>query len=121
MIGGKSGEFQSEISFDGSADVGGSAGVNAPATVLVLVPQDPVSGLLKAFLISRTKKCVQEDVIRFQGGVGLKFAAPISFVVLLGKEILLRCGDCGLDAASEILDFSETELRFRTDDGWSWI
>ena len=77
MIGRESRQLQPEVGLHRSADVGRTAGVNAPAAVFILVVQDVARGLVKAFLAARAQQGMQQDVIGFEGGVGFQFPAPV--------------------------------------------
>ena len=63
--------------------------------VFVLVTDDVVAALLETLLIAGSEKRVQQDVIGFQRGVGFEFAAPVAFIVLLGKQ----AAACAIDGS----------------------
>src|ERR1700722_20658587 len=83
-------EFETKVALYRRADVRGTCCVNTPAAVFVLMLNNPVGGLLKPLRISRSEKGVQQDVIRFESGVGFQFSAPITFLVLCGEKKLAR-------------------------------
>ena len=80
--------------------------------------QNPVGGFLKALRVSRTQQRVQQDVVRFERGIGLEFSAPVAFFVLLREKIFLGRRDGRADPAAQFLDFSEAKLGFGTDRCW---
>src|SRR5580698_5866427 len=104
------GELQPKVAFNRSADVRRSASIDAPATVFVLVAQNPVGALLKAFLVAGAQKGVQQNVIRFEGSIGFEFSAPVAIFVLLREEIFPGRGNGCADATREIFKFAEAEL-----------
>ena len=111
VIRSESSQFQSEIRLHRSADVRGPGGVDAPASIFILVVQDVASRLVKAFLAARAEQRMQQDVIGFEGGVGFQFSAPVTLVMLLREKILARCIDGYCDPASQVVDLSKSHLR----------
>ena len=70
------------------AKVAGTAGIEAPTAVFLLVAQNLSEGALHAFRIARVEQRVQEDVIGLQHRVGFELPAPITVGVLLREQIL---------------------------------
>src|SRR6267154_6573975 len=56
---------------------------------------------------------MQQDVIGLKRRVGLEFAAPVAFFVLLGKQELARAVNADCDPADQVVDLSESHLRRR--------
>src|SRR5450631_717107 len=113
MIRGESSQLQPEVRFHRSADVGRPAGVDAPATVFILVIQDVASGLVKTGLVAGAEQRMEQDVIGFEGGIGFQFSAPVTLFVLLREEILARCIDSNCDPADQVVNLSKSHLRRR--------
>src|SRR5208282_1627729 len=90
MVGCKSSQLQSEICLHGSADVRRAGRIRAPTTVMILVVQNVASRLLEALLAARAEKHMKQDVVGFEGSIGLEFSAPVTLFVLLGEKIVAR-------------------------------
>src|ERR1700740_3658330 len=71
----------------------------------------------EALDISCAQERVQQDVIGFERRVGLQFATPVAFFVLLGKEELAGGVDRDGNAAGEVINFAEAHLRGRAQGG----
>jgi len=56
---------------------------------------------------------VQDDVVRFERGIGFQFAAPVTLFVLLRKEAVAGAVNGRSHPADEIINFSEAHLRHR--------
>src|SRR4029077_6339449 len=111
MVGGVTGQFQTKIGLDRGADVGRTVEGDAPSRVLILVLENPVYRLLEALLIAGTQQCVQQDVVRFQGGIGFELAAPVAFLVLLREKIFAGGCNGGTYSRGEVFNFAEAKLR----------
>jgi len=48
--------------------------------------QDIASGFGEALAVHAAQHGVQDDVIGFESGIGLEFAAPVASAALLGEE-----------------------------------
>src|SRR5580700_3599808 len=106
-------ELQSEIRLHRGADVRWTGGIDTPATVFVLMLNNPVRGFLEALGVARSEQRVQQNVIRLQGGVGFQFPAPIAIFMLGGEEKLAGGAHGGGYAAGQPVDLAKTKLRFR--------
>ena len=96
VIGQPAHQFEGEIGFDRSADIGGAAGVDTPAAIFVLLAQDLGDCPLHLALVAGAQQRVHHDVVGFEGGVGFQLAAPIAIRVLLGKQKIPGPRDGGL-------------------------
>src|SRR5580704_10138781 len=108
MIRCESSQLQPEISLHGSADVRRSAGVDAPAPILVLVVQNAARRLVKALLIAGAEQGMKQDVIGFEAGIGFQFAAPVTILVLLGEKIIAGRIDSDCNPASQVVNLSKS-------------
>src|SRR6266568_3632738 len=111
-------QLQSEVRLHRSADIRRPRSIDAPPTVIVLMPQNPIRRLLKTLLISSPQQGVQQDVIRLQRRICFEFSAPIAFLVLLREEKLTCRCNCRTHAASEFLNFAEAKLGSRAYRCW---
>jgi hypothetical protein len=110
MVSGVAGQLQPEICLHGGTNVRRSTGIDTPAAVFVLLLQNVIRGLAEALRIPRAQQCVQQNVIRFQRSVGLQFAAPVAFFVLLGKQVLACAINRGSHTAGKIVNSAKTQL-----------
>src|ERR1035438_6821366 len=111
MIARKPRQLQPEISLHRSRDVRRPAGINTPASVLVLVIKNMPRCLLEALRVPGPKQRVQQNVIRLKGSIGLKLPTPISFFVLLREKILSRPVDGDRDPAHQVVNLPKSHLR----------
>ena len=113
MIRRESSQLQPEVGFHRSADVGWTAGVDAPTAICILVVQDVASGLVEAFLVARAEQRMEQDVIGFEGGIGFQFSAPVTLFVLLREKIVAGRIDGDRDPAAQVVNLSKSHLRQR--------
>jgi len=117
MIRRESRQLQPEVSLHRSADVGRAGGIDAPATVLILVIENVASGLVKTLLAARAEQRVEQNVIGFEGGIGFEFSAPVTLFVLLREKIVASRIDGDRDPALQVVDLpnricgTEAELK----------
>ena len=111
MIRRESRQLQPEVSLHRSADVGRAGGIDAPATVLILVIENVASGLVKTLLAARAEQRVEQNVIGFEGGIGFEFSAPVTLFVLLREKIVASRIDSDRDPALQVVDLSKSHLR----------
>src|SRR6266566_4194161 len=71
-----SGKLESKVSFDGSIELGRTVKVNVPSTVRQLTAANVIGELAYTLGISLIENMQIEDVVRFQGRVGLELAKP---------------------------------------------
>src|SRR5260370_41492507 len=83
-------DLQCKVCLHAVADVRRTAGIEAPSTVFVLVPENLVDRALHLTRIARSKQGVHEDVIGLEHTVSFKFAAPVTVGMLLVKEPVAR-------------------------------
>src|SRR4051812_20413202 len=110
MIGSVTHQLQAEISLDRRADVRRPAVVNRPAAVFILMAKNVVNAFLVSLRITGAEQRVHQDVIGLKSGIGFEFAAPVAVLVLLRKQAITARANRRSYTASEVLDFSETQL-----------
>src|SRR5262249_45231131 len=104
-------QLQPEVRLHRGADVRGPAGINAPATILVLALKDIACCLLEPLLVCRPQQGMQQNVVGFQRGIRFKFATPVAFFMLLGKEKSSRRVGRSRYPAGQVINLAETQLR----------
>src|SRR5205823_12841600 len=83
------------------------------SAIVILMLQNVARRFLESLAIARTQQGVQKDVIRFQRGIGFQFAAPVALFTLIRKQELARTINGGGDSAGQVINFAETQLRYR--------
>src|SRR5947207_2229927 len=73
--------------------------------------KDFARGALLAIKVLGAEKGVNQNVVGFESGIGLEFAAPITVLVLSGEQVTSRRVNGGGDAAHHVVNFSEKHLR----------
>src|SRR5260370_17159540 len=76
-------QLQPEVGLHRSADVRRTAGVDAPATIFILVLHDIASGLVKAFLAARAEQRMEQNIVEFEGGIDFHPSPPLTLSFLL--------------------------------------
>src|SRR3984893_2883988 len=61
---------------------------------------------------------MQQDVVRFQRGIGFQFATPVPFLALFGEQAVARPINGRSHPADQIVNFSEAYLRQRRRGRW---
>ncbi len=88
IVGADAHELGREVALDGERDVAGTAGIDAPAAVFVLVAHHLGEGALEAAGIAALEQRVQKDVVGFEHGIGFELAAPVAVRMLLREKVL---------------------------------
>ena len=70
----------------------GTAGINAPTAVFVLVAHHLSERAAQPAGIAALKQRMQQDVVGLEHGVGFEFAAPVAVGVLQTEEKIARAG-----------------------------
>src|SRR5208283_704715 len=97
-----------------SADIRWPGRINTPATVFILMLNNPVGRLAEALRVTRAQKRMQKYVVRFQRGVGFQLAAPVAFFMLGGEKKSPCRVRGGAHAAGQSIDLSKAKLRRRS-------
>jgi len=75
------------------------------------VRQDFVGTLLRSLQIFRTEQPMQQNVIRFQRGIGAQFPAPVPlFGVLQREQVFARRVDRGGDSGLDIIKLAKSHF-----------
>ena len=100
-----------KVALDGERDVAGTAGVDAPAAIGVLVAEDFGQGALHAGGIAAFEKHVQEDVVSLEHGVGFELAAPVAVRMLLAEDEIAGAAESEVDLRKIGVDAPKRGIR----------
>src|SRR3984957_20114459 len=107
-------QLQPKVGLHRCADIRRAGGIDVPSAVLVLMPQNPVRRLLKAFLVPRPEQSVQQNVVRLQRGIRLELPAPVALFMLLREKIFSRGRNRRAHTRAQSLNFAKAKLWVRT-------
>ena len=77
-----SGKFQREVRLYGGVDFRWAAEINVPAPIFKLPPADMLCEFFDAFVVEPAENMKIENVIGFEGCIGLELSQPIAVLVL---------------------------------------
>ena len=97
IVGPDAHELGREIALHRERDVARAAGIEAPASVVVLVAHHLAAGALQTARIAALEQGVEEDVVGLEHRIGFEFAAPVAVRMLPGQDVVRRPADGGLD------------------------
>ena len=107
IVGTQAHELGGEVALDRKRDIARAAGIQAPATVVVLVAHHLCEGAPQAARVAGFEKGVEEDVVGLEHRVGFEFAAPIAVRMLAGEDVPRGALDGGPDLGQVCIDSSE--------------
>ena len=113
IVSGDAHELGGEVALDGERNVAGTAGINAPAAVVVLVAHHLSACAFEAAGIAGFEQSVEEDVVGLEHRVGLELAAPEALGMLLREQEFPRAEDCRLHLGQIRIEATEFR-RLRT-------
>ncbi len=93
IVGADAHQLGGEIALDRERDVARTAGIDAPASIFVLVAHHLSERALQAAGIAAFEQRVQKDVVGLEHRVGFELAAPVAVGMLQGEEEIARAGD----------------------------
>ena len=87
------GQLEREVGLDRDADVRRSAGIVAPAAVLLLLREDVVGGLANPAVLLAAEEGHEQDPFGFEDGVALELADPVAVRLLPAEQAEPGAGD----------------------------
>ncbi len=79
-------QLQGKVGLHAVVDIRGTAGIETPSSVLVLVTQNLVQRALHFAGLARSKQRVHKDVVGLEHHIGFELSTPIAIFVLLTQQ-----------------------------------